>query len=245
MNAANLSPFSETGPSDSPFGGPRRSTAPAVAPGSGSNLSNEPIFGAPLGSAPGNSQSLQTESSPFTGTAPVFSNSPFGQVEQHHDEPDVPSYALGRRTSVSAESLVPANHRSLPPASGLETTMEEEDESTPSQTSMPVFPKSAEQLQRIRSAIKPNFLFRNLDEEQEADVLSAMKEVKINAGEMIIEQGAAGDYFYVVESGQLDVFVKKEGQMLDEKNGDRSLLGKKVAHCVEGNSFGELALMHK
>lgn len=121
----------------------------------------------------------------------------------------------------------------------------EEDESTPSQSAMPVFPKSDEQLHRIRTAIKPNFLFRNLDDEQEADVLAAMKEVKINAGEMIIEQGAAGDYFYVVESGQLDVYVKKEGQVLDEKNGDRSLLGKKVATCVEGNSFGELALMHK
>lgn len=234
MNVVNPSPFSEMAPSDSPFGGPRRSTAPATAPGS--NLSNEPIFASSFGGG------QQTESSPFTGNAPVFSNSPFGQVEQHHDEPDVPSYALGRRTSVSAESLVPANQRSLP--TGLETTMEE-DELSPSNNAMPSFPKSEAQLQRIRSAIKPNFLFRNLDDEQETDVLAAMKEVKIAAGEMIIEQGAAGDYFYVVESGSLDVYVKKEGQVLDEKSGDRSLLGKKVATCVEGNSFGELALMHK
>jgi len=72
-----------------------------------------------------------------------------------------------------------------------------------------------------------------------------MKEVKIGAGFTIIEQGAAGDYFYVVESGKLEVFVKREGQVLDESKGDKNGLGKKVATCVEGNSFGELALMHK
>jgi cAMP-dependent protein kinase regulator len=121
----------------------------------------------------------------------------------------------------------------------------EEDEDTPSQPSMPVFPKSDEQLERIKTAIKPNFLFRSLTEEQEADVLAAMKEVTIGAGEMIIEQGAAGDYFYVVESGELNVYVKREGQVMDEANGDRAILGKKVATCVKGNSFGELALMHK
>ena len=120
----------------------------------------------------------------------------------------------------------------------------EEDEDTPNPPSMPSFPKSEQQLERIKTAIKPNFLFRSLTEEQEADVLAAMKEVNIGAGEMIIEQGAAGDYFYVVESGELDVFVKREGQVLEEGKGDRSLLGKKVATCVEGNSFGELALMH-
>jgi cAMP-dependent protein kinase regulator len=206
-------------------------------------LSGNPLFASPFG-ASGASNTFGNESSPFSGNAPVFDNSPFGQMEQHHDEPDVPSYALGRRTSVSAESLVPANQRSMPPSSGLGTTLEE-DEDTPGQSSMPVFPKSQEQLDRIRTAIKPNFLFRNLDEEQEADVLAAMKEVQIGAGEMIIEQGAAGDFFYVVESGKLDVYVKREGQVMDESKGDRAILGKKVATCVEGNSFGELALMHK
>lgn len=250
-HAAAPSPFSESGPSDSPFGGPRRATAPAGGPPSGSgnnhsgsNLAGTPLFASPFAAAPVQPPITGVESSPFSGERPVFDNSPFGQMEQHHDEPNVPSYALGRRTSVSAESLVPANQRSVAPSSGLGTTLEE-DEDTPSQPSMPVFPKSDAQLDRIRTAIQPNFLFRSLTEEQEADVLAAMKEVTIGAGEMIIEQGAAGDYFYIVESGELDVFVKKEGQVIEESNGDRALLGKKVATCVEGNSFGELALMHK
>lgn len=177
-----------------------------------------------------------------------FGNSPFGETSPSHgthDDPPIPSYALGRRTSVSAESLVPTSHRAYGPSSGLETTMEE-DEATPNINSgTPVFPKSEEQLARIRQAIKPNFLFRNLDDEQEADVLAAMKEVKANVGQMVIEQGAAGDFFYIVESGKLDVFIKREGQILDLEKGDRPGLGMKVAECSEGSSFGELALMHK
>lgn len=227
-----LSPFSETGPADSPFG-PRRATVPSDAtPGS--------IFSSPFG-APAAAPPTQ-ERSPFNET--VSFSSPFGQQEEHHDDPPVPSYALGRRTSVSAESLVPTNQRPFPGT--LESTAEE-DETTPNPNSSvtPSFPKSEDQLQRIRSAIKPNFLFRNLDEEQEADVLAAMKEVTLGAGELIIEQGAAGDYFYVVESGTLEVYVKRDGQVINPEQGDKANLGKKVATCVEGNSFGELALMHK
>ncbi|EIW68872.1 hypothetical protein TREMEDRAFT_44181 [Tremella mesenterica DSM 1558] len=240
----SLSPFSELGPPDSPFGGPRRATVPTGS-NSGSSFSSAPIFKPPFGLAP---PIAPTEDvSPSDETGGFSSESPFGPPPTHHhdDEPIVPSYALGRRTSVSAESLVPANQRPYPPTGGLESTLEEDENSvTPKHSPMPVYPKTEQQVARIRSAIKPNFLFRNLDEEQEADVLAAMKEVSLDAGEMIIEQGAAGDYFYVVESGKLDVFVKKEGQVLDPEKGDRSLLGKKVATCVEGDSFGELALMH-
>jgi cAMP-dependent protein kinase regulator len=236
------------GPSDSPFGGPRRATIAAAsgAPFGGSSApiggSGAPMFTAPFGLAP-----TVQDSSPFANQ-PMF-NSPFGATDPQSDEPVIPSYALGRRTSVSAESLVPANHRPFDVKSTnlYSTAEEDENESTPNPNSgaTPVFPKSDDQLERIRAAIKPNFLFRNLDEEQETDVLAAMKEVSVEAGEKVIEQGAAGDFFYVVESGRLDVFVKKEGQVLEAAKGDSQELGKKVHTCVGGNSFGELALMHK
>ncbi|KAK8861453.1 hypothetical protein IAR55_002272 [Kwoniella newhampshirensis] len=244
-----LSPFSELGPSDSPFGpgGPRRATVPQ-----GSNLSAQPIFSPPFGGGPSPPvASPFGDRSPFEASGgPQFNSSPFGPgpgaaEDVANDEPSIPSYALGRRTSVSAESLVPTNQRSFPPSGGLESTMEE-DETTPNPSTgaMPSFPKTDEQLERIRQAIQPNFLFRNLDEDQEADVLAAMKEVNIGPGELIIEQGAAGDYFYVVESGTLEVYIKKDGQVIDPEKGDKQGLGKKVATCTEGNSFGELALMH-
>lgn len=160
------------------------------------------------------------------------------------DEPVIPSYALGRRTSVSAESLKP---QAKSGHGNLSSTAEEDDETTPnpSATETPVFPKSEDQLNRIRAAISQNFLFRNLDEEQSADVLAAMKEVSVAPGEMVIEQGAAGDFFYVVEEGKLDIFVKKDGQILEAEKGDREDLGKKVHTTTAGGSFGELALMYK
>jgi cAMP-dependent protein kinase regulator len=221
-----------------------------------SNSTLGSAFSAPFGTTAQATGPPARDASPFGENGHTFNQSPFGAAptfgagpassEDQQDEPVIPSYALGRRTSVSAESLVPANQRTFPPSGHLESTMEEdEDTPNPNNAAMPSFPKTEEQLARIRAAIKPNFLFRNLDDEQEIDVLAAMKEVIISPGEMIIEQGAAGDFFYVVESGTLEVFVKREGQVLDPEKGDKPALGRKVATCVEGNSFGELALMHK
>lgn len=265
-NPATLSPFSEHGPTDGPFGGPRRATIAAGAFGGSSSMFSSPFGGGGDRSVPppANDSSPFSEnapSGPFGSNSPFGSGSPFGASAQtpsapvgmppppqpeeeedddihRDDEPVIPQYALGRRTSVSAESLVPAHARPFQP--GVDAFIPEEEDEGPA--SMPVIPKSPEQLARIRAAIKPNFLFRNLDEEQEADVLAAMKEVKVGPGEVVIEQGAAGDYFYVVESGELEVYVKRDGEPGD---GARADLGKKVAQYKEGGSFGELALMHK
>ncbi|KAF8713195.1 cAMP-dependent protein kinase regulatory subunit, partial [Rhizoctonia solani] len=136
-----------------------------------------------------------------------------------------PPSALGRRVSVSAESITPSASGSLPP--------------------MPSYPKSTEQLQRIKASIANAFLFRNLDTEQEKAVLGAMQERHVSAGERVIEQGADGDYFYVVESGSLDCFVKRagdnEGGVGDEVH---PTYGRKVLTYTTGGTFGELALMY-
>lgn len=263
-NPATLSPFSEHGPTDGPFGGPRRATIAAGAFGGSASMFSTPFGGAGDRAVPppANDSSPFSENAPngpFGSNSPFGSGSPFGASAQtpsapvgvppppqsdaddddaHPDEPIIPQYALGRRTSVSAESLVPAHARPFQPNVDAFIT-EEEDEAS---VTMPVIPKSPEQLARIKAAIKPNFLFRNLDEEQEADVLAAMKEIQVGPGEIVIEQGAAGDYFYVVERGELEVYVKREGESGD---GPRADLGKKVAQYKEGGSFGELALMHK
>jgi len=65
-----------------------------------------------------------------------------------------------------------------------------------------------------------------------------MKEKKVSPGEMVIEQGAVGDYFYIVEEGSLDVYVRKD----ESATGD---LGTKVFTNTKGMSFGDLALMYK
>ncbi|GAA5999874.1 hypothetical protein JCM10207_005951 [Rhodosporidiobolus poonsookiae] len=136
------------------------------------------------------------------------------------------NYNLGRRTSVSAESLDPSANASLPKT---------------------VIPKTASQRGRIEKAIANNLLFRNLDEDQHNDVLNAMKEVTVQAGTEVIVQGAVGDFFYVVEEGTFEVWVRAPpthtyagpGQSVTHPGEE-----KKVATYGPGGSFGELALMY-
>ena len=176
----------------------------------------------------------------------------------------IPSgYNMGRRTSVSAESI---------------------DPSTLSSSSHPmpktVIPKTPSQRSRIELSIEKNLLFRNLDEEQHTDVLNAMKEVRVTKGMEVIVQGAVGDFFYVVESGEFQVWVKPQqssgmvmspppsaasarvrsvspgavaGDMESVDDGttmnedgsvSRADGSKLVATISAGGSFGELALMY-
>lgn len=136
------------------------------------------------------------------------------------------AYNLGRRTSVSAESLDPSAHSALPKT---------------------VIPKTPSQRARIEASIANNLLFRNLDEDQHNDVLNAMKEVTVQAGTEVIVQGAVGDFFYVVEEGSFEVWVR--GPPTHEYTGPGQSIThpgdeKKVATYGPGGSFGELALMY-
>lgn len=143
--------------------------------------------------------------------------------------PDFPAnFSRVRRVSVSAESLVPSAAN---------------DEWSP-----PVFPKTAEQLARLRTAIQGNFLFTSLDEEQSQQVLSALNEKPIPAaGTRIITQGDVGDFFYVVEKGEFDVFVNSGPPVtspITPTAKGTAAFGKKVTTVSPGGSFGELALMY-
>jgi cAMP-dependent protein kinase regulator len=69
-------------------------------------------------------------------------------------------YNFGRRTSVSAESLKPAAD-------------------TDDNWSPPQYPKSPEQIERLKKAMSGTFLFNHLDEEQSAQVLGAVVEKPI------------------------------------------------------------------
>ena len=129
---------------------------------------------------------------------------------------------MGRRTSVSAESMNPNASAS--------------DNWTP-----PNHPKSPEQLSRIKKAVAANFLFTHLDEDQNDLILGALFEKPIPAkGIKVISQGDPGDNFYVVEKGFFDVYIHPSGTIQPGMDG----LGKKVNSYGPGESFGELALMY-
>lgn len=132
------------------------------------------------------------------------------------------NYGLGRRVSVSAESLNP--------------TASSNDNWTP-----PYHSKTPEQLERLKISISGNFLFSHLDDEQSSQILGALVEKPIpGKGIKVIVQGDQGDFFYVVEKGSFDVYVNSAGSLQPGPDG----MGVMVAKIGSGESFGELALMY-
>ncbi|KAJ2557500.1 hypothetical protein EV175_001312 [Coemansia sp. RSA 1933] len=118
----------------------------------------------------------------------------------------------GRRFSVSAESMNPT---------------------TEPEYKKKFVPKTEAQKQRIRDALANNFLFKNLDEDSYRDVVDAMEEKQVTDKQNVIVQGGVGDYFYIVERGSFDIFVRK---------GESEPV--RVAVVADSGSFGELALMY-
>lgn len=171
-----------------------------------------------------------------SNTGIFFGRSPFydGSGEEDTFEPPEPTrpsglnngipsnYALGRRTSVSAESLNPTS-------AGADSW------------TAPYHAKSEEQLGRLRTAVSGNFLFSHLDDDQFKTVLDALVEKPIPAKDIkVISQGDAGDYFYIVEHGNFDIYIHPSGTVQPGADG----MGTKVATAGPGGSFGELALMY-
>ncbi|RCI13367.1 hypothetical protein L249_1017 [Ophiocordyceps polyrhachis-furcata BCC 54312] len=132
------------------------------------------------------------------------------------------NYNFSRRTSVSAESLKP--------------NADSYDNWSP-----PKYEKTPEQLERLQRAIGSNFLFSHMEDEQSGLILGAMVEKPVPAkGIKVINQGDAGDFFYVVEKGSFDVHVNPAGAIQPGPDG----MGAKVGNIQAGGSFGELALMY-
>ncbi|KDB20170.1 cAMP-dependent protein kinase regulatory subunit [Trichophyton interdigitale MR816] len=165
-------------------------------------------------------------SSSASSASNMFGASPFGSAAGQHQEASSGfpnNYSLGRRTSVSAESLNP--------------TTAGTDSWTP-----PHHPKSPAQLSRLQAAVSSNFLFAHLDDDQFKTVLDALVEKPVPAKDIkVITQGDAGDFFYIVESGHFDIHIHPSGTA---QPGGLAGLGAKVTSIGPGGAFGELALMY-
>lgn len=75
-----------------------------------------------------------------------------------------------------------------------------------------------------------------------SQIFNSMEELKVNEGEVVIEQGQEGDYFYVIDSGKFNVYKRDNGA--DPSTAENDGLGKQVFQYETGGSFGELALMY-
>ena len=121
----------------------------------------------------------------------------------------------GRRTSVSAESMDPSK---------LKAQISE----------VKNIPKDPTVEKTLSSIISKSPLLRTLDAEQRKLIVNAFDgpEAK-SSGEDIIVQGEVGDTFYLLEEGEVDVYIAKDGA---EPN--------KVHAYKPGDAFGELAIMY-
>ena len=71
-------------------------------------------------------------------------------------------------------------------------------------------------------------LFEDLDSRELQDIANSMRERRVAAGDVILEQGAAGAGFFVVDRGMAEVTVD----------------GDPVATIGPGDYFGEIALIN-
>jgi len=91
-----------------------------------------------------------------------------------------------------------------------------------------VVPKDYKTMSSLSKAISKNILFSHLDENERSDIFDAMFPDSAEQGEVIIQQGDEGDNFYIIDTGEVEVFVN----------------GEKMLTIGEGGSFGELALIY-
>lgn len=93
---------------------------------------------------------------------------------------------------------------------------------------MPVYAKSEASVKFIDNSLSDNFIFASLSSAERRHLIDAMAMEHVPASTIIIQQGEVGDFFYVVEEGQVTFTVD----------------GRFVGTCSRGGSFGELALLY-
>ncbi|XP_066924542.1 cAMP-dependent protein kinase type I-alpha regulatory subunit-like [Clytia hemisphaerica] len=91
-----------------------------------------------------------------------------------------------------------------------------------------VIPKDYKTMAALSKAIEKNVLFSHLDDSERSDIFDAMFMVKHSEGEVIINQGDEGDNFYIIDHGDVEVYVNDQ----------------LVVSISPGGSFGELALIY-
>lgn len=92
----------------------------------------------------------------------------------------------------------------------------------------PSYEKPDVSVQFIDNALADNFIFASLTPAERRLLIDAMKLETVPPGTIIIQQGDIGDYFYIVDQGQVAFSVD----------------GNHVGDCSRGASFGELALLY-
>lgn len=106
-------------------------------------------------------------------------------------------------------------------------------------SSMSYVPKVVEKPETIKGllldVVNTNILFASYAAEEHAALVAAFEPKDFDGGVFVINQGEPGDHFYVVESGELEIYVE------DKERGVQNKVGNTLK---SGACFGELALMY-
>jgi CRP-like cAMP-binding protein len=85
--------------------------------------------------------------------------------------------------------------------------------------------------ERLLRAVRGTDLFAPLREDELRTVAGRLKPLHYSAGERIIEEGAAGDSFFLVDRGEVRVLRRMGGSP------------REIARLGEGECFGEMAML--
>lgn len=72
--------------------------------------------------------------------------------------------------------------------------------------------KSEEECSLIYEAIKSNPLFKSYDEAELNKIVHIFEPCAVEQGEVLMRRGDEGDFFYVVQDGQLSVRIMDDGK---------------------------------
>jgi len=126
----------------------------------------------------------------------------------------------------------------------------------------PVYEKGEQLRALLRKAVSESLLFKACTDQDLDDYVNAFKPENFQAGDVIIKQGDDGDVFYIVETGETQVYITdstKITKSVEEKNSDDEDEEKQgggggddeeesdqllVNTLGPGASFGELALLY-
>mmetsp|Transcript_14504 Transcript_14504/g.31475 ORF Transcript_14504/g.31475 Transcript_14504/m.31475 type:complete len:966 (+) Transcript_14504:148-3045(+) len=109
----------------------------------------------------------------------------------------------------------------------------------------PSFPKSDETTLFLLNALSDNFVFGSIDEDAKRQFVNAMQPHEFNEGDWVMHQGDLGDYFYIVEEGEVAFHVDGESTSNTySKDLDPEKYPPQVGTGSKGSTFGELALLY-
>ena len=131
----------------------------------------------------------------------------FEKLDKEHSIPDPAPVVMRRRNAVSGNVI------------------KEEDATNYIKK---VIPKDYKTMEALKRSILKNILFSHLEDDERSDIFDAMFSVEAKAGEAIIQQGDEGDNFYVIDSGEVEIYVNKQH----------------LGNISDSGSFGELALIY-